>query len=290
MSVARPSSVAGRNDRKAALLTTLYRYFLWNAGLGELRGHIVLLLRRPQEDPLSSKRVKLRVQAFVLLAIAVFVSGGIAARSLWSAAQQHAPSPAITPARDVAVDPEGAAVRPSADASPTTTRSSKAAHRPKRPAATRKTPTHRATPRATRSTAAAAPATGGGSAAVSAERAAVSLTNAQRAAHGCSALRVDTRLRTAARSHSADMRDRNYFQHNSPDGRTPWDRIKAAGYTTPGAENIAKGYPTAAAVLQGWMNSPGHRANILNCSLKAVGIGVSYGRSGPWWTQDFGFQ
>ncbi|MFL6055417.1 MAG: CAP domain-containing protein [Actinoallomurus sp.] len=266
-------------------MNTLYRYFLWNAGLGTLDGHIVLLLRRPQEDPLSAKRVKLRVQAFVLLAIAVFVSGGIAARSLWSAAQQHAPSPITTPARDVLPSPEGAAVRPTA---PTTTRTSKAAHRPKRPAAKPKTPTHRAT-RPTRTTA-AAPATGGGSTAARVESAAVRLTNAQRAAHGCSALRVDTRLRAAARSHSADMRDRNYFGHNALDGRTPWDRIKAAGYKTPGAENIAKGYPAAAAVLQGWMNSPGHRANILNCSLKAVGIGVAYGPSGPWWTQDFGFQ
>lgn len=220
----------------------------------------------------------------MLLAIAVFVSGGIAARSLWSAAQEHVPSPVTTPARDVAVvpSPEGAVVRPSADASPTTTRPSKAVHRPKHPVAKRKTPTHRAT----RSTA-AAPA--GGGAAASAESTAVSLTNAQRAAHGCSALRVDTRLRTAARSHSADMRDRNYFDHNSLSGRTPWDRIKAAGYTTPGAENIAKGYATAEAVVQGWMNSPGHRANILNCGLKAVGIGVAYGLGGPWWTQDFGF-
>lgn len=250
----------------------------------------MLVLRSPQEDPLSAKRVKRRVQAFVLLAIAVFVSGGIAARSLWSAAQEHGPSPATTPARDVAVfpSPEGAAVRPTADARPTP-RPSKTAHRPKHPVAKRKTPAHRATSHATRSTA-AAPATGGGSAAASAETTAVSLTNAQRAAHGCSALRVDTRLRTAARSHSADMRDRNYFDHNSPDGRTPWDRIKAAGYTTPGAENIAKGYSTAEAVVQGWMNSPGHRANILNCSLKAVGIGVAYGPSEPWWTQDFGFQ
>jgi uncharacterized protein YkwD len=125
---------------------------------------------------------------------------------------------------------------------------------------------------------------------LSAEGLAVQLTNAQRAQHGCSALRVDTRLRTAARAHSKDMRVKSYFEHNSPDGKTPWDRIKAAGYAQPGAENIAMGYPTAQAVVTGWMNSPGHRANILNCKLKAVGIGVEYGSGGPWWTQDFGFQ
>jgi uncharacterized protein YkwD len=124
----------------------------------------------------------------------------------------------------------------------------------------------------------------------SAEALAVRLTNKQRAQHSCSALRVDSRLRTAARAHSKDMRVRNYFEHNSPDGTTPWDRIKAVGYTRPGAENIATGYSTAQAVVTGWMNSPGHRANILNCSLKAIGIGVEYGSGGPWWTQDFGFQ
>jgi uncharacterized protein YkwD len=253
---------------------------------------IVLVLRSPQEDPLSAKRVNRRVQAFVLLAIAAFVSGGFAARSLWTAAQQHVPSPATTPAREFAVapSPEGAAVRPSADASPTS-RPRKTPHRSKTPAAKRKTPKHSATPRATRSTVAAAPTKSGGTGtAVAAESAAVRLTNAQRAAHGCSALRVDTRLRTAARLHSADMRARGYFDHNTPDGTDPWERIKAAGYTTPGAENIAKGYATAEAVVKGWMNSPGHRANILNCSLKAVGIGVEYGSGGPWWTQDFGFK
>jgi hypothetical protein len=97
-------------------------------------------------------------------------------------------------------------------------------------------------------------------------------------------------VRTAARAHSKDMRVKGYFEHNSPDGKTPWDRIKAAGYSQPGAENIAMGYATAKAVIDGWMNSPGHRANILNCKLKAVGIGVEYGSGGPWWTQDFGFQ
>jgi uncharacterized protein YkwD len=248
----------------------------------------VLVLRSPQEDPLSAKRVKRRVQAFVLLAIAVFVSGGFAARSLWSAAQRHSPSPITSPARDlVAPSPQGAAVHPSTpSASPSAT-----PRRSKSPAKKRKSPSHSATPHPTRSAKAAAPpASGGTTAAARAESEAVRLTNVQRAQHGCTALRVDTRLRTAARLHSADMRDRNYFDHNSPDGRSPWTRIKAAGYTTPGAENIAKGYPTAAAVIQGWMNSPGHRANILNCKLKAVGIGVAYGSGGPWWTQDFGYQ
>lgn len=244
----------------------------------------MLVLRSPQEAPLSAKRVKRRVQAFVLLAIAVFVSGGFAARSLWNAAQRHSPSPITSPARDLVVpSPQGAAVHPSTPSA----RPSATPHRSKSPAKKRKSPSHSAT-RSTKT--ATAPTTGGTTAAARAESEAVRLTNVQRAQHGCTALRVDTRLRTAARLHSADMRDRNYFDHNSQDGRSPWDRIKAAGYTTPGAENIAKGYPTAAAVIQGWMNSPGHRENILNCKLKAVGIGVAYGSGGPWWTQDFGYQ
>jgi uncharacterized protein YkwD len=117
----------------------------------------------------------------------------------------------------------------------------------------------------------------------------VSLTNEERAKAGCAALKVDDRLTTAARRHSADMAANNYFSHTSLNRDTFADRIKAAGYPQPGAENIAKGYPTAAAVMQGWMNSSGHRANILNCRLKAIGVGMADGPGGPLWTQDFGW-
>lgn len=117
----------------------------------------------------------------------------------------------------------------------------------------------------------------------------VALINEQRTAHGCPALHDDPRLRTAAVGHSADMRARNYFAHNTPDGITPWTRIEAQGYPDPSAENIAMGQQTPQEVVNAWMNSPGHRANILNCSSKAVGIGVQFGPDGPWWTQDFGF-
>ena len=116
----------------------------------------------------------------------------------------------------------------------------------------------------------------------------VDLTNAERAKQGCAALRTDERLRTAARRHSVDMDQRDYFSHESPDGTTPWDRMRAAGYDAPAAENIARGYPSPEAVVEGWMNSDGHRANILNCDLKAIGVGVQLGDGGPWWTQDFG--
>ncbi|WP_204043314.1 CAP domain-containing protein [Acrocarpospora phusangensis] len=120
------------------------------------------------------------------------------------------------------------------------------------------------------------------------ENEAVRLTNSARQREGCRPLRTDERLRKAARAHSADMAARNYFSHDSLDGRTPWDRIRAAGYAYPAAENIARGQRTPGEVVEAWLNSPGHRANIVNCDLKAIGIGIRLGSGGPWWTQNFG--
>jgi uncharacterized protein YkwD len=113
------------------------------------------------------------------------------------------------------------------------------------------------------------------------------LTNIERSKNGCSALRVDSRLQTAAELHSKDMVDRNYFDHTTPDGKGPGDRASAQGYPNWSGENIAQGYPTPAAVVQGWMNSPGHRANILNCQSKATGVG--FDARDNMWTQMFGF-
>lgn len=124
---------------------------------------------------------------------------------------------------------------------------------------------------------------------VAAEHAVWKRTNKRRAAHGCHALRLDSRLTKAARGHSRDMGVHDYFAHDSRNGDSPWDRIKAQGYDHPSAENIAKGYATPKAVLSGWMHSSGHRANILNCDYQAIGVGVWYGPGGPIWTQDFGF-
>ncbi|MBB5956929.1 uncharacterized protein YkwD [Saccharothrix tamanrassetensis] len=116
------------------------------------------------------------------------------------------------------------------------------------------------------------------------------LTNAERAVNGCPALAVDERLDKAARGHSADMAAQNYFDHKSKDGRTFVDRVKAAGYPSPGAENIAAGQRTPEAVVKGWMESPGHRANMLNCKLKTLGVGMARGGAyGIYWTQNFGW-
>ncbi|WP_432832189.1 CAP domain-containing protein [Dactylosporangium sp. CA-092794] len=118
----------------------------------------------------------------------------------------------------------------------------------------------------------------------------VTLTNTYRQANGCGALRIDSRLVAAARAHSTDMATKNFFDHTGSNGSTFVQREAAAGYTTgASAENIAWGYRTAKDVVDGWINSPGHRANILNCQSVAVGVGLAYKADGtPYWTQDFG--
>jgi uncharacterized protein YkwD len=118
------------------------------------------------------------------------------------------------------------------------------------------------------------------------------LVNVERGKAGCGRLRMDEHLRKAARDFSALMAAKDFFSHVSPDGSSFVDRIARAGYprSAAAAENIAVGYSDPAAVMKGWMNSTGHRENILNCSLKAIGVGLAYRRSTPYWTQDFGRQ
>jgi uncharacterized protein YkwD len=115
------------------------------------------------------------------------------------------------------------------------------------------------------------------------------IVNAERAKAGCKALTVDNRLAAAARKHSADMVARNYFSHTTPDGVEFSKRIDNEGYkwSTVG-ENIAAGQPNAVEVMKAWMKSPGHRANILNCTFRNIGIGIAFDGRRPFWTQDFG--
>ncbi len=117
----------------------------------------------------------------------------------------------------------------------------------------------------------------------------IALVNEERASAGCGPLTDDSLLRAAAQGHSEDMAARDFFDHTNPDGEDPGQRITAAGYrwSTYG-ENIAKGQQTAESVMTSWMNSPGHRANILNCDFKNIGVGIHNGSGGPWWTQNFG--
>jgi uncharacterized protein YkwD len=115
----------------------------------------------------------------------------------------------------------------------------------------------------------------------------LAITNAERQSAGCGPLTADADIAEAAQRHAADMADREYFEHTTPEGVTFDERIREAGYAKPGAENIAKGAQTAAQVMELWMNSPGHRANILNCDLATIGVGLD--RDGFYWVQDFGF-
>jgi uncharacterized protein YkwD len=126
----------------------------------------------------------------------------------------------------------------------------------------------------------------------SAENEVLRLVNVERGKAGCTAVHADSRLHKAARDFSALMAAKNFFDHVSPDGSTFVDRIARAGYPRDqaAAENIAYGYLSAAAVMKGWMNSDGHRRNILNCDIKAIGVGLAYRGSTPYWTQDFGRQ
>ncbi|MET7336325.1 CAP domain-containing protein [Nonomuraea sp. NPDC005650] len=117
----------------------------------------------------------------------------------------------------------------------------------------------------------------------------VRLTNAERAKGGCDPLKHDARLRRAAFGHSADMAKKDYFDHDSQDGRDMVDRIRATGFTgSTLAENIAMGQRSAAEVVKGWMNSDGHRQNIMNCSYTLIGVGAAKDPQGQiYWTQDF---
>jgi uncharacterized protein YkwD len=100
------------------------------------------------------------------------------------------------------------------------------------------------------------------------------LTNQERLNYGCDTLAMDDRLQMAAESHSQDMAINDFFSHIAPDGITPWDRIHSQGYFySMAGENIAAGYSSPESVVEGWMNSDGHRANIINCGFKDIGVG-----------------
>jgi len=114
----------------------------------------------------------------------------------------------------------------------------------------------------------------------------IRLVNVERAKNGLKPLTENWELSRVARYKSQDMHDKHYFDHNSPTYGTPFNMMKNFGitYRTAG-ENIAMGYRTPQAVVTGWMNSPGHRANILNGNFKQIGVG--YVADGNYWTQMF---
>ncbi|MDO0925537.1 CAP domain-containing protein [Streptomyces sp. TG1A-8] len=184
------------------------------------------------------------------------------------------PTPSASPSRSASPSPARTKAPSRKPAAPPTAT-------PSRPAAA---PSHAATSAPARTS---APVTVSAQAAAEAE--VIRLVNEERAKVGCSALAANSSLTGLAEAFSADMAARGFFDHTDPDGATPWDRAAKAGVTDLGGENIARGQADAAAVMEAWMNSAGHRANILNCDFRTLGVGVHYGAGGPWWTQDFGY-
>ena len=114
----------------------------------------------------------------------------------------------------------------------------------------------------------------------------IRLTNEARAKNGLSPLTANWQLSRVARYKSQDMKDKGYFSHTSPTYGTPFRMMKSfnISYKTAG-ENIAKGYSTPKAVVDGWLNSEGHRKNIMNASFTQIGVG--YVSGGNYWTQMF---
>ena len=117
----------------------------------------------------------------------------------------------------------------------------------------------------------------------------VDLTNAERARAGLPALGIDARLMAAAQGHSADQAGRDTMTHTGSDGSNAGTRITRQGFTWRSwAENVAMGYPDAPSVMAGWMDSPGHRANVLSANVTHIGVGLAHAADGtPYWTQVF---
>lgn len=118
------------------------------------------------------------------------------------------------------------------------------------------------------------------------EKQVVELVNKERAKQGLPALKIDNELSKVARVKSNDMATNKYFDHTSPTYGSPFDMMKKFGikYSTAG-ENIAMGQRTPEEVMKAWMNSDGHRANILNKNYTHIGVG--YVANGNYWTQEF---
>lgn len=195
----------------------------------------------------------------------------------------RAPSGASTPSSPTPSAPPSPSASPSPSPSPSTEPS-------KTPVASPTPTPAKPKPAAPKPSAPAAPAAPPASAGHSAEETAVlTLVNQERAQAGCGPVRANPPLAALAGAFSKDMAVRGFFDHTDPDGNTPWDRATKAGISGMGGENIARGQGDAAAVMKAWMNSPGHKANILNCEFRTLGVGVYNAAGGPWWTQDFGF-
>ncbi|BCJ38065.1 hypothetical protein Athai_55680 [Actinocatenispora thailandica] len=237
---------------------------------------------------------RIAVLVAVTLAIAVPAAGGYG----WHWVHQH-PDGVVGTALGVndgrgapdRASRGGARTTPSGSPSGSRSASASASASPSKRASASATPRHSGGGSASHSTGSGSSAESTGTSLASRyEQQVLTEINAARSSAGCGALRYDARLAKAARGHSADMAAHNYFDHTAPNGSTPWDRAKAAGYDQPSAENIAAGQRTPHDAVQAWLHSSGHRANIMNCDSHATGIGFARGGSyGYYWTELFGY-
>ncbi|GGX05169.1 hypothetical protein GCM10010297_28440 [Streptomyces malachitofuscus] len=219
----------------------------------------------------------------------------------WSSQQHREPSaaPSDTPAATPSPSKPGTAKRgaekshkpetrttaPEAPAAKPTTAAPKPTTAAPKPTTAAPEPTT-AAPEPSASVSSPAAPTGGAQASGAVARV-VELVNAERGKAGCSPVKVNATLTEAAQNHSEDMAASGTMSHTGSDGSSPGDRITRAGYSwSTYGENVAYGYSTPEQVMQGWMTSPGHKANILNCAFKEIGVGLA--QPGSYWTQDFG--
>ncbi|AYG81887.1 ECF RNA polymerase sigma-E factor [Streptomyces hundungensis] len=248
--------------------------------------------RRDRRDQRARRR---RRGAAVIAALAAVATLGGAYHFMTDAGQAPSRSVADAPATLTDAAAADGSTRPlpptpSATNSPKAPTSSPSPSPSKSSASPTKSAARPTPPKATPSTRRATPRTVDTSVPADVQQV-LDLVNSERAKAGCSALTTNSKLYEAALKHSENMAAQNFFDHTDPSGAGPGERITAAGYrwSTYG-ENIARGQADAAAVMDSWMHSSGHRANILNCAFKEIGIGVHHGSGGPWWTQDFGTQ
>ncbi|WP_405968620.1 CAP domain-containing protein [Streptomyces sp. NBC_00015] len=204
------------------------------------------------------------------------------------AASQSPTAPAGTPKPTTSKKPT--APKPKHTPTPTPTRpSSTAENTASGPQSTTPSTTPKATATATATASAAptSPSTSKAAAPASGTSARiVQLVNAERSKVGCSPVTLNAVLTKAAQAHSEDMATHQNMSHTGSDGSAPGDRITRAGYAwSTYGENVAYGYTTPEQVMSGWMSSPGHKANILNCAFKEIGVGLA--QPGSYWTQDF---
>ncbi|WP_055489121.1 CAP domain-containing protein [Streptomyces sp. TP-A0356] len=204
-----------------------------------------------------------------------------------SAASKTPTAPSSTPKTTT---PKRETTAPSSTAR-TTTRKPRTTASPSTPKATASasaTPTAARAPKASAPAAPTSPSTPKATATASGATARiVELVNAERSKVGCSPVTLNATLAKVAQAHSEDMASHQNMSHTGSDGSSPGDRITRAGYNwSTYGENVAYGYATPEKVMAGWMSSPGHKANILNCAFKEIGVG--FAQPDNYWTQDFG--